>query len=72
MWPVGVSLHASLVEYLATITAYWYVPEELAGRTAMLTDFGDRRGHRHHGLFGGLLIEPKGWATGVSTAGPNG
>jgi hypothetical protein len=37
VWPVGVSLHASLVEYLATITAYWYVPEELAGSTAMLT-----------------------------------
>ena len=25
-----------------------------------LTDFGDVRGHRHHGLFGGLNIEPKG------------
>ncbi|MEU8663242.1 multicopper oxidase domain-containing protein, partial [Actinoplanes philippinensis] len=53
-----------------SITAYWYVPEELAGSTAVLADFGDRRGHRHHGLFGGLLIEPKGatWtdpATGV-------
>ncbi|GAA3932849.1 multicopper oxidase domain-containing protein [Actinoplanes auranticolor] len=81
-FPAGkrVSLHAGLVEYLATsadgatvgynydqtvgpgqsIGAYWYVPEELAGSTAMLADFGDRRGHRHHGLFGGLLIEPKG------------
>ena len=25
-----------------------------------LTDFGDVRGHRHHGLFAGLNIEPKG------------
>ncbi|HEX8629383.1 MAG TPA: multicopper oxidase domain-containing protein, partial [Catenuloplanes sp.] len=43
-----------------SITAYWYIPEQLAGSTAVLGDFGDRRGHRHHGLFGGLLIEPKG------------
>ncbi|MCA2211409.1 multicopper oxidase domain-containing protein [Jidongwangia harbinensis] len=43
-----------------SITAYWYVPEDLAGSTATLVDFGDRRGHRHHGLFAGLLIEPKG------------
>jgi hypothetical protein len=42
------------------ITAYWYVPEDLAGSTATLVDLADRRGHRHHGLFGGLLIEPKG------------
>lgn len=38
----------------------WYVPANLAGITANLVDLGDRRGHRHHGLFGGLLIEPKG------------
>ncbi|HEX8345347.1 MAG TPA: multicopper oxidase domain-containing protein [Actinoplanes sp.] len=43
-----------------SITAYWYVPEQLAGSTANLVDLADRRGHRHHGLFGGLLIEPKG------------
>jgi hypothetical protein len=43
-----------------SITAYWYVGEALAGTTATLGDFGDRRGHRHHGLFGGLLIEPEG------------
>jgi manganese oxidase len=43
-----------------SITAYWYLPESLAGSTATLGDFGDRRGHRHHGLHGGLLIEPKG------------
>ena len=36
------------------------MPAGLAGSTATLGDFGDRRGHRHHGLFGGLLIEPKG------------
>ncbi|HKG50945.1 MAG TPA: hypothetical protein VKB14_10930 [Actinomycetales bacterium] len=38
----------------------WYVPPNLEGATTNLVDFGDRRGHRHHGLFGGLLIEPKG------------
>jgi manganese oxidase len=38
----------------------WYVDPDLAGATALLADFGDRRGHRHHGLWGGLLIEPKG------------
>lgn len=27
---------------------------------ANLSDFGDIRGHRHHGLFGGITIEPKG------------
>ncbi len=36
------------------------MPEALEGSTATLSDFGDRRGHRHHGLYGGLLIEPKG------------
>ncbi|MHA7220320.1 multicopper oxidase domain-containing protein [Arthrobacter sp. MDT1-48-3] len=43
-----------------SITQYWYVPAELAGASVTLADFGDRRGHRHHGLHGGLLIEPKG------------
>ena len=43
-----------------SITAFWSVPATLAGTSATLGDFGDRRGHRHHGLFGGLLIEPKG------------
>ncbi len=53
-----------------SITAYWYVPEHLAGSTATLVDFGDRRGHRHHGLFAGLLIEPKGstWTDPASGA----
>jgi hypothetical protein len=44
----------------ASITAYWYVRPERAGVTTTLGDFGDRRGHRHHGLFGGLLVEPFG------------
>jgi manganese oxidase len=43
------------------IRAYaWYVDPALAGATALLADFGDRRGHRHHGLWGALLVEPKG------------
>jgi hypothetical protein len=44
------------------ITYRWYAddvtPGEIGG--ANLTDFGDVRGHRHHGLFAGLIVEPKG------------
>ncbi len=36
----------------------WYADGELG--TINLTDFGDVRAHRHHGLFAGLTIEPKG------------
>ena len=43
-----------------SITAYWYVRPDLVGATVPLVDFGDRRGHRHHGLHGGLLVEPTG------------
>jgi hypothetical protein len=52
------------------ITYSWFVPAKLEGSTANLVDFGDRRGHRHHGLFAGLLVEPKGstW-TSSTTAG---
>jgi hypothetical protein len=38
----------------------WYVPAKLEGSTINLVDLGDRRGHRHHGLFGALVIEPQG------------
>jgi manganese oxidase len=44
----------------ASITHHWFVPADLEGATVPLVDLADRRGHRHHGLFGGLLIEPKG------------
>lgn len=43
-----------------SITYYWSVPADLEGGTGNLIDLGDRRGHVHHGLFGGILIEPKG------------
>ncbi len=33
-------------------------PGEIGG--VNITDFGDVRGHRHHGLFAGLVVEPKG------------
>lgn len=48
----------------------WYVDPSLSGATALLADFADRRGHRHHGLWGGLLIEPKGstWTHPVTGA----
>ncbi len=38
----------------------WYVPAKLEHSTINLVDLADRRGHRHHGLFGALLVEPKG------------
>ena len=41
-----------------TKTYRWYADEELG--TTNLTDWGDVRGHRHHGLFAGLNIEPRG------------
>ena len=53
----------------------WYLEPEIEGSTNLLADFGDRRGHRHHGLWGGLMVEPKGstWidpATGQPSTGP--
>jgi manganese oxidase len=41
-------------------TYTWYMEPEVEGSTNLLADFGDRRGHRHHGLWGGLMVEPKG------------
>ncbi|HET7479640.1 MAG TPA: hypothetical protein VFJ72_09020 [Rubrobacteraceae bacterium] len=40
----------------------WYADDVAPGELGAtnLTDFGDARGHRHHGLFAGLNIEPKG------------
>ncbi len=40
----------------------WYADDVSPGElgTTNLFDFGDVRGHRHHGLFAGLNIEPKG------------
>lgn len=40
----------------------WYADEVGTGEIGAtnMTDFGDVRGHRHHGLFAGLNIEPKG------------
>lgn len=36
----------------------WYADLELG--TCMLTGFGDIRNHRHHGLFGAIIVEPTG------------
>lgn len=41
-----------------SITYTWYADLGLIGTGTNLVDFGDRRGHRHHGLWGGLMIEP--------------
>jgi len=39
-----------------TITYRWFADEVLD--TAVLWDFADIRGHRHHGAFGRLIVEP--------------
>jgi manganese oxidase len=52
--------HDSTVAPGRLATFSWHVPDKLDGATINLVDFGDRRGHRHHGLFGALLVEPKG------------
>jgi FtsP/CotA-like multicopper oxidase with cupredoxin domain len=41
-------------------TYTWYLDPEVTGATINLVDLADRRGHRHHGLWGALLVEPKG------------
>ncbi len=41
-----------------SITYLWYADVELGA--TLLDDYGDLRSHRHHGLFAGLVIEPKG------------
>jgi hypothetical protein len=40
-----------------TVRYEWYADTELGATN--LTDHGDVRGHRHHGLFAGLVIEPR-------------
>jgi manganese oxidase len=59
------------VEPGKSITMYWYVPNDIGSATIPLVDFGDRVGHRHHGLFGVLAVEPRGstW-TDPSSGGP--
>lgn len=41
-----------------SITYKWYADNKNIG-IANLADYGDIRGHRHHGLFGGIIVEPK-------------
>ena len=40
----------------------WWADDVTPGELGAtnLVDFGDVRGHRHHGLFAGLIVEPKG------------
>jgi FtsP/CotA-like multicopper oxidase with cupredoxin domain len=54
-----------------SITTYWFALPELSKATITLSDFGDRRGNAHQGLFGALAIEPPGasW-TDPETGGP--
>jgi manganese oxidase len=41
-----------------TVHYRWYADEEVGATNLM--SYGDVRGHRHHGLFGGLNIQPSG------------
>ncbi len=41
-----------------SITYLWYADEEIGA--CLLTDMADLRSHRHHGLFGAIIIEPPG------------
>ena len=42
-------------------TYRWFADDVTPGEIGAvnITDFGDARGHRHHGLFAGLVVEPK-------------
>ena len=42
-----------------TILYKWYAQPGIEDGAVNLLDFGDRRGHRHHGLYGSLMVEPK-------------
>lgn len=41
-----------------SVNYFWYADKELGA--TLLDDYGDLRSHRHHGLFGALIIEPSG------------
>ncbi|TYB53209.1 hypothetical protein FXF51_49935 [Nonomuraea sp. PA05] len=58
---VGYNFPDSTVGPGQSILYRWYAPEE-DGATGLgvLQDYADPLNHGHHGLFGGLVIEPKG------------
>ncbi|UBU17273.1 hypothetical protein [Nonomuraea gerenzanensis] len=58
---VGWNSPDTLVDVGQSRLLRWYAPEE-DGATGLgvLQDYADPLGHGHHGLFGGLVIEPKG------------
>jgi FtsP/CotA-like multicopper oxidase with cupredoxin domain len=62
--------HDQTVAPGASRTYTWYLDPEVTGATINLVDMADRRGHRHHGLWGGLMVEPKGstWLDPVTGA----
>jgi hypothetical protein len=45
-----------------SIVYRWFADDVTPGEIGAvnLTEYGDVRGHRHHGLFGGLVVEPRG------------
>ena len=56
----GVNVGYNAVEQTAApgecIRYLWHADQEYG--TCLLTSFGDLRNHRHHGLFGAIIIEP--------------
>ena len=56
----GVNVGYNAVEQTAApgecIRYLWHADREYG--TCLLTSFGDLRNHRHHGLFGAIIIEP--------------
>jgi manganese oxidase len=43
-----------------SMTYTWYAQPGIGDGAVNLLDFGDRRGSRHHGLYGSLMVEPAG------------
>lgn len=58
----GINVGYNAVEQTAapgeSIRYLWYADKEYG--TVLLNSFGDLRNHRHHGLFGAIIIEPTG------------
>lgn len=58
----GINVGYNPVEQTAgpgeSIKYLWHADKEY--KAALLTSFGDLRNHRHHGLFGAVIIEPAG------------
>ena len=59
-WSSGLNVGYNAVEQTVgpgeSIKYLWRADREYG--TCLLTSFGDLRNHRHHGLFGAIIVEP--------------